>query len=499
MVTLPNPGQEDWDVPLNAALTDLQGQISTHAGATDPHGAKSYTDATALPKAFITVDDLLAQNPFTVAHRGSGDEFPEHTLAAYRSAAAAGAQAIEVSVQSTADGVLVCFHDQDMARMTGVTGAISDYTYATLRETVTIKAQGTLGSGWSDQPIPTMREVLDEFLGKVVIFLEPKTNPAVTALQAYLPVFYPTAPRSVVWKQYYTATTLAWAQAQGFTVWAYMDANTTATQLDAVDANVDIWGCPDASSDAQIQMVVARGKPVMVWEVHRHSEVARFTALGVQGLMESGWLYLNSGMTALTADRFADAIAVPGTIGSPEYQAAYALQYDAAGAAYINTVPDTAVLMGGYKTPDTFTIAFSMKWDTVPAATLHSDLAFGRVADDPYAFGSTNDALGGYGSPGGYHFVFRGNGDMQLYRHDAGVASGTSLGSLASTTPVAGQWMTFTIDVGPQFITVTRTDVTPNITFTADSATYRGGYWHLSTGSVTSAASKPFWQDITIS
>ena len=50
--------------------------------------------------------------PEIVAHRGSNDEEPEHSLAAYLRAIDEGADAIECDVRLTADGTLVCVHDR---------------------------------------------------------------------------------------------------------------------------------------------------------------------------------------------------------------------------------------------------------------------------------------------------------------------------------------------------------------------------------------------------
>ena len=122
----------------------------------------------------ISVDTYLdgdMNGEFSSAHRGSGMLYPEHTLEAYRASLAEGAPAIEVSAQLTKDGVLVCFHDTDVSRMTDLTGAIADYTYSQLLNAVKVKAQTLLGSGWQDCDIPTVAQVLDELLGKCIIFL----------------------------------------------------------------------------------------------------------------------------------------------------------------------------------------------------------------------------------------------------------------------------------------------------------------------------------------
>ncbi|MFY9915426.1 MAG: glycerophosphodiester phosphodiesterase family protein [Nocardioidaceae bacterium] len=63
--------------------------------------------------------------PQVVAHRGSSDAKPEHTLAAYVHALDEGAEALECDVRMTADGHLVCVHDRRIERTSSGKGAVS--------------------------------------------------------------------------------------------------------------------------------------------------------------------------------------------------------------------------------------------------------------------------------------------------------------------------------------------------------------------------------------
>ncbi|WP_371480540.1 glycerophosphodiester phosphodiesterase family protein [Kitasatospora sp. NBC_00315] len=67
-----------------------------------------------------------------VAHRGSSDALPEHTLAAYERALAEGADGFECDVRLTADGRLVCVHDRTISRVSNGRGAVSAMTLAQL-------------------------------------------------------------------------------------------------------------------------------------------------------------------------------------------------------------------------------------------------------------------------------------------------------------------------------------------------------------------------------
>ncbi|WP_035799668.1 glycerophosphodiester phosphodiesterase family protein [Kitasatospora mediocidica] len=67
-----------------------------------------------------------------VAHRGSSEALPEHTLAAYRRALEEGADAVECDVRVTADGQLVCIHDRTVRRVSDGGGVVSTLTLGQL-------------------------------------------------------------------------------------------------------------------------------------------------------------------------------------------------------------------------------------------------------------------------------------------------------------------------------------------------------------------------------
>jgi glycerophosphoryl diester phosphodiesterase len=266
--------------------------------------------------------------------------------------------------------------------------------------------------------------------------------------------------------------------------------------MNALDQSlVDFWGVPQLMADARMQAVVARGKPVICWEVHRRSERDRLVALGVRGMMCSELIYVRRNAPSRTADDFATQIKAPGNLGTINYDAPSALKYDdTGGSAYINALPNRSVVLGSLSNPTppgTYTIRFDMMYETVPVSTEHAGIAFGKVSDDVYRFSQAN-------ATGGYHMAIRGNGDMQLYTHAAGVTAGTQLGTtVATAAPTAGGWMSFTIQVTPTQIILTRTDGTPASIAVSNTA-FRGGYFHLSTGSISTTATKPHWRNVSV-
>lgn len=80
--------------------------------------------------------------PQVIAHRGASGHRPEHTLAAYELAYWLGADAVELDVVSTKDGVVVCRHDVELSRTTDVADRPE---FAHLRRTLVVDARPVTG------------------------------------------------------------------------------------------------------------------------------------------------------------------------------------------------------------------------------------------------------------------------------------------------------------------------------------------------------------------
>ncbi|WKL20992.1 glycerophosphodiester phosphodiesterase [Agrobacterium tumefaciens] len=102
-----------------------------------------------------------------VAHRGYHDlnrTVWENTLSAFSRAIEAGF-AIECDVQLAADSVPVIFHDDDMARLTGIKGDVREHTSGEL---------SLLSVGQTKDRIPTLKQLLTLCAGKVPLVIELK-------------------------------------------------------------------------------------------------------------------------------------------------------------------------------------------------------------------------------------------------------------------------------------------------------------------------------------
>lgn len=91
--------------------------------------------------------------PIPFAHRGGASEAPENTLAAFEHAVALGYRYLETDVHLSADGVLMAFHDADLARTCGVARSIADMTADELSE---VRVDGRAS-------IPQMGQLFERF------------------------------------------------------------------------------------------------------------------------------------------------------------------------------------------------------------------------------------------------------------------------------------------------------------------------------------------------
>jgi len=425
-----------------------------------------------------TLDGLLAARPFHIAHRGSQDNWPEHTAEAYRQSAAHGAPAIEVSVQATADGVLVCHHDPGLLRMTGVDRQIAELEHRQLAGLLN-NARPWLGPGSAQLPIPELKSVLDTHAGHRVVFIEDKQG---TNTQALLDLMdsYPDARQHFVWKQPAGSNRYLVAAQRGYRTWGYFTEEDFGL-LDGLADRFDLLGLHHSAGDEVVSRFVATGKPVICWEVHTRWLRDRLLRLGVAGLMTPNYPYVSTDVPNATADRFVTGLR---GVGDLPWALAWSHQptiRPETSSILLDHKEKTSYCMGSLcpVTAGSYTLGFELRWpDRAPGAGQHAGIAFGQKTDLPYRVREP-------GSGSGYHLVVREDGLLELFGRVADTVSAYSLATVPTPAPVPGEWLRLAVDVTPQQITVSRlagpdtagTAVEASVTV-QDSA-YRGGYFSL--------------------
>lgn len=428
----------------------------------------------------ITVSQWLAKSTFYAAHRGGGDEFPEHTMEAYQGAVSGGLDAIEVSVRVTQDGEMVCFHDDTLDRTTNSTGPIAERTYQDLYDNVRVERSAILGPAMPGARIPRVVDVLRQFAGKKIILLEGKSGAVHTRLYSELDKYADSGVVLGDWfiqKQFYQGGT--WtkdaAHARGIKVWGYMGEETTDAQLAVEDYRVDLWGVPDQMPLARKAEIVKRGKPVICWEVHRRAQVEEHQSIGLRGQMSSSAIYVQSPVQRAVFDTFASRRKAPGDMWSANIAVDnLALTFDGKGGAN-HKFPDPicATVMGSLcPVRDGAVVSMQMSWTQNPTSGA-SGVAFGCRNDEIFRpAGGFVNKVGGY-----YLSVTSAQRSATLYRYDPGAWAPVALGTILLDLP-AGTPLQVTVTITPAGPVAT----VAGMELSSTDRTYSGKYFHIAQG-----------------
>lgn len=100
---------------------------------------------------------MAVASPAVIAHRGYSAVAPQNTLAAVEAACRAGADAVEIDLQPTADGVGAVIHDETVDATTDGTGKVSALTSD---EVLGLDAGARFSPAFSGQRVPTLADVL---------------------------------------------------------------------------------------------------------------------------------------------------------------------------------------------------------------------------------------------------------------------------------------------------------------------------------------------------
>lgn len=141
-----------------------------------------------LAAAAVPLADTLPARPWVIAHRGASAYAPENTVPAFTKAIAQGATFVEIDVQRTKDGIIVCLHDLTLDRTTDVAQRfpgrtrppatangprfwLEDFTYDEVRQ---LDAGRWFDEDFADTRIPTFAETIAAIRGKAGLYIELK-------------------------------------------------------------------------------------------------------------------------------------------------------------------------------------------------------------------------------------------------------------------------------------------------------------------------------------
>ncbi len=217
-----------------------------------------------------------------VGHRGAAGRFPENTLLAFQRALAAGADALELDVRISADGVPVVIHDATLDRTTDGSGLVRDRRAAELE---------TLDAGRGER-IPRLVNVLESYPAAPLIIEikeEPVACPVAELLRwtgstrrVLVGAFQRSALRAFAGPEFARAA----ARAETALFWAgsRMGAAVTGGGYRAFTVPERHRGLRVV--DARfVRSATRRGFPVHVWTVNDVADARRLRAMGVAGII----------------------------------------------------------------------------------------------------------------------------------------------------------------------------------------------------------------------
>lgn len=212
-------------------------------------------------------------NTEIVAHRGASRERPENTLAAFRLAMELGADAVELDVHRTADGVIVVHHDPAITGPSGARIPIASMQLAGLE---------TLREG--SERIPTLSDVLALLGGRLTAYCELKgrdTAEGTLHCIAAAGAAHRAAVHAFDHRQVAEALLLAPDLPRGV-----LEASYPIHALHALRSvqGRDIWRHWEHVDQALVDEAHAAGARVIAWTVNDAPTMERFIRLGVDAL-----------------------------------------------------------------------------------------------------------------------------------------------------------------------------------------------------------------------
>ena len=229
-----------------------------------------------------------------IAHRGDSLHAPEQTIAAFRRAAALGADMIEADVRRTRDGRLVLLHDPNVDRTTNGHGPVAALTLDELRR---LDAGSWFSSAFAGERVPELGELyeLAEREG-VALCLEAKREAPAEQGALARELAREIASRNrlgvdVLASFDHDALVRAAREVQGLRCApdrlperGQSDGRTLVAQVSAIGARIVQHHHADLTP-AVVADVQGSGIDVWAWPVNTRGEIERVLDFGVAGVM----------------------------------------------------------------------------------------------------------------------------------------------------------------------------------------------------------------------
>lgn len=225
----------------------------------------------------------LFQKPVIMAHRGASVKCPENTLSAFRQAIDDKADWIELDVQMTGDGVVICTHDPNLRRVTGENRKVSSMTYEEIQK---LDAGAFFSEEYTGEKIPTLEEVMELAAGKIKLNIEMKpTGDEVGFEEEVIRIIYQYAMEydcMICSMNYDTLRRVKELAPNITTTYVLSMMYSTVWDLEAVDAYSIHYMMITPNLVYQIK---SAGKDIYAWTVNDEKSMELMLERGVDGLI----------------------------------------------------------------------------------------------------------------------------------------------------------------------------------------------------------------------
>ena len=224
-----------------------------------------------------------------IAHRGDSGEFPENTLAAFKSAVEKKADFVELDSYQTKDGHLVVLHDATLNRTTNAAELWGDAKHPVAERTLEELTKLDAGS-WKDEqfkgePLPTLEEAVRAINAGSVTLIERKHGQAY-AYAEFLreqDLIDKVIVQAVDWD--FLAALHTWSPRVKLGALGHGEINAEKVQaVKQIGASWAVWNHEDLNAEA-IDLFRKSGLGVWTYTANTEEDWARLAALGVDAII----------------------------------------------------------------------------------------------------------------------------------------------------------------------------------------------------------------------
>ena len=417
--------------------------------------------------------------PLYIAHRGGAALYPEETSIAYDESVKRGHHLLEGDVHTLADGALAMFHDETVDRITTSAGSVSALDTAQFTA-LRIDANDWHGSNFGNQLVPMMfSDWVARYKSQALLIPEDKDQRSTMAILAVFEAQRISKNQAMV--QCFSAQALKAVVAAGYPACLLVNDGKTHSTFSAADG-ISWVGIPFVTADADLRAWIGKGANVLLWSVNRRSIRDAKLALGAKGFFSDDLGYLLADKPLATTDQFETGTWAPGMLGSGgdvysvsrgKFFVGGYWGYESLERKYLGCLQGYLCPIKGASQAKSFTIRMNIRFGAALADD-QSRWASLFIGIDDNAFVDAND------DAVGYHFLFRKNGYLEIYKK----AAGTLAQLLLSRSGVAirdGEEVSFRVTVSETTLVLSRLDATgvEKHIVKVDDQTTRGAYLHL--------------------